>query len=207
MAVYVVALENMRAGEVLNGVADNITKAAVRAINRTTERGRAEASREIRSQVKFSAAYLSDAEGRLSVTKFASPGSLQGTITGRDRATSLARFVQGATRPNKAGVRVAVSANGGARYMRRAFLVRLRSGNADINTKNNMGLAIRLKDGESIRNKNVTLMKKSGLYLLFGPAVDQVLGGNRGVASKITPELADQLEAEFFRQLALLEGK
>lgn len=204
-SIYVVALQNMRAGEVIDGVADNIATAAVRAINRTTERGRAEASREIRKQVKFSAAYLSDAQGRLTITKFASPGSLQGTITGRDRPTSLARFVQGSPRPNKPGVQVAVSGNGAARFMRRAFLIKLRAGNSDINTKNNMGLAIRLKDGERLKNKNVTLMKKSGLYLLYGPSVDQILGGPRGVAAGMTPKLAEQLEEEFFRQLELLE--
>lgn len=177
--------------------------AAARAINKTTFRGRAAAARYIREQVAFPAGYVSQANKRLFVSRTATEGSLEGAITARGRATSLARFVRG-TPAKGQGVTVVV-APGRARTMRRAFVVRLRAGTADLDTKSNMGLAMRLRPGETLSNKRELRKLTNGLYLLYGPSVDQVFrardGG--GVAEDIAPELADFMEREFLRLLEL----
>lgn len=206
MAVYIVESAGIRAAQLIEDLPANIQAATRMAINDTADRGRTMIARGVLQQVNFPASYLNPSQDRLVVTKRATDQSLMATITGRDRPTSLARFVQGSVGgAKKAGVAVSVSARAGAKYMRRAFLVRLRRGSADINTKNNMGLAIRLKPGESIQNKNVTLMKKSGLYLLYGPSVNQVMGGQNGVASEVQPRLVTMLESRFEYHLGRLE--
>ena len=74
--------------------------------------------------------------------------------------------------------------------------MRLRAGTADIETKSNLGLALRLRPGESVLNKRQMVQVSGNLYLLYGPSVDQVF---RSVAEDIAPEATDILEAEFLR--------
>ena len=82
----------------------------------------------------------------------------------------------------------------------RAFLVPLRSGADGLGNK---GLAIRLKDGDRLRNKVRQVQLSRGLYLLYGPSVDQAFLNNagKGVASDMSPEVLDRLEEEFLRLL------
>lgn len=181
--------------EVINSVEEippQVLRLARMAINTTTRKARTLASREMRKQVNFTAGYLSDKGGRLSISQFAQENQLEARIRGRFRPTSLARFAGAQTRR---GVRVSVSP-GASRVMGRAFFMRLRAGNADIDTKSNQGLAIRLKPGEAIANKRKMLQVAGNLYLLYGPSVDQVF---RSVSEEIAPESADMLEAEFLR--------
>jgi hypothetical protein len=195
---YAVYVDGLAALNSMTDVKDNIRLSAVRAINKTSERARAQSAREIRKQVNFPASYLQPSAGRLLVTKQASGNDLESVITGRQRATSLARFAAGS--PAKgAGVRVEV-APGRAKYMRRAFLIKLPQGKASVDTKFNMGLAIRLRPGESLQNKKKAVKMEKGLYLLFGPSVDQVF---RTVSEDIAPETASFLEGEFLRLLEL----
>lgn len=64
-------------------------------------------------------------------------------------------------------------------------------------TQHNMGLAIRLKPGESLRNKTGKLTRLApNVYLLYGPSVDQVF---RTISSEMTDEVADYLQQEFSR--------
>ena len=61
------------------------------------------------------------------------------------------------------------------------------------------------RPGETLANKrNVRRMEK-GLYLLYGPSVDQVFraADGSGVATDKAPVLANQLEREFLRLLEL----
>lgn len=195
---YAVYVDGLAALNSMSDVTDNIRLSAVRAINKTSERARAQSAREIRRQVNFPAAYLQPSAGRLLVTKQASGNDLESRITGRQRATSLARFAAGSP-ARGAGVRVEV-APGRAKYMRRAFLIKLPAGKASIDTKFNMGLAIRLRPGESLQNKKKAVKMEKGLYLLYGPSVDQVF---RTVSEEIAPETASFLEGEFLRLLEL----
>jgi hypothetical protein len=151
----------------------------------------------MRMQVAFSASYLSGQGGRLSITKRARRGSLESVITGRHRPTSLARFATNARRSRVPGARVEVKP-GLATFLPRAFFVNLRSGNTD--TKNNVGLAIRLPDGQRPDRAYKPTQLGKNLWLLYGPSIDQVFDD---VATDISPGTVDQLEAEFLRLMGL----
>lgn len=192
---YVVAVEGLSESIAdINALPSNVVRFARMAINTTTRKSRTLASRKIRDQVSFTATYLSDKNGRLSITKHASESDLEARITGRSRPTSLARFATGSSRN---GVRVRVKP-GSSQTMGRAFFLKLRAGNAPIETKSNQGLAIRLKPGEVIANKRRMLKVAGNLYLLYGPSVDQVFAN---VAEDIAPDATDILEGEFLRLL------
>lgn len=180
-------------------------RAAVQAINKVARDARAQAARLIREQVNLPARYVSPAQKRLYVSKQAQGSSLEARITAQGRASSLAQFVTGPARPGKAGVYVEVQP-GKARFMRRAFLIRLPQGTSPVtDTKFNLGLAIRLRPGERLENKVSARRVEKGLYVLYGPSVNQVFraNDNSGVANDIAPDTAARLEAEFLRLLGV----
>lgn len=174
-----------------------IAQAASRAINRTTERFRAASARMIRSQVAFPPSYLAPSNNRLTIDKHAKAEDLSAYIRGRHRPTSLARFATTARAGGARGARVTVQP-GLARFLPRAFFIPLRSGNTD--TKNNVGLAIRLPAGQVPKIAFKPTLIGKGLWLLYGPSVDQVFDD---VADEVGPEAADYLGEEFFRQMRL----
>lgn len=196
---FVVAAEGLADSRPLEAMPRNILLACQRAVNRTAERAATASRRGIREQVNFAAQYLTgtDSSGRqrLGITKRASTDNLEAVITGRHRPISLARFIVGNPSPGKAGVQVSV-APGFARMMRRAFVIRLPAGKSDLETKSNLGLAIRLRPGEEIHNKRVMLRLSGNLYLLYGPSVDQVFATVRG---DVAPNAEQFLGAEFVR--------
>jgi hypothetical protein len=195
---YALAIDGIKALQGIEQLPDAIILAAQQAVNKTTDRARAAASRDIRLQVNFPASYLADSAGRLSVIKRASRGDLTSIIQGTDRPTSLARFSTGS--PGR-GRSVSVQVKPGqTEVLKRAFLIRLRSGTADLDTRSNLGLAIRLKPGERIQNKRAMIQLAGNLYLLYGPSVSQVFSG---VAQDISPDMADFLDAEFNRLMEL----
>lgn len=204
---YAVFVEGITDLKEFDGLRDEIKLWAAQSINRTAERGRTMAARDIRDQVNFPASYVSPAQKRLYVSKKAQRSDLEARIAARTRATSLARFVSGQMQLRKQGVRVEI-APGKARFMKRAFLVRLRAGNAALDTRSNLGLAIRLRPGEQLRNKSDVRRLDRGLYLLYGPSVDQVFRARdgSGVAEDISPDLAEMMETEFLRLVELRNG-
>ena len=119
--------------------------------------------------------------------------STSAIITGRQRPTSLARFASNARIGQQRGARVEVRP-GSARFLPRAFFIPLRSGNVD--TKNNVGLAIRLPAGQMPSRAYKPQPLGRGLWLLYGPSIDQVFDD---VANDIAPETADFLGAECLR--------
>lgn len=186
---YLVVVEGLASLQDIENLDESILRAARNAINKTADRTRTSSDREIREQIAFPARYI---QQRLTVSKRASGTSLQATISGRDRPTSLARFVRNRNQtPGKAGVTVQVSATATKR-MNRAFLMKLNNGN--------LGLAMRLKEGERLANKKHMVKVGAGLYLLYGPSVDQafqtVIPGQEETA-------ADYLEQEFLRLMEL----
>lgn len=179
------------------GLSDDIKWAAQRAINRTVDWTRTLAAKKILEQINFPPSYLNPQKKRLVVAKRASADDLEATIVARHAATSLARFVVGNP---KRGSGVSVSVKPGmARYMRKAFLIRLPAGK-NVESKGNQGLAIRLKPGEVVRNKNQPRKIASGLYVLYGPSVDQVF---RTVREDVAEPSSDHFEKEFLRLLKL----
>lgn len=194
MNEYIVAVNGLEALDDIESLEPRLVRAAQQAINRTARDRRASGAREITEQVAFPARYLSPSQGRLSVSAFASPRNLEAEITGRDRPTSLARYAS--NRNPKAsrqagGVTVTVKP-GNPVFMKGAFIMQLRN--------NNLGLALRLSKGDALRNRKYAKQVASGLYLLYGPSVNQVW---RGVAEDGVNETADALEREFLRLLEL----
>lgn len=200
---FVVAIEGFAETRPLESLPKDILLAAQRAVNRTADRTATRGRDKVREEVNFMARYLTgvDSSGnqRLGVSKKASDGDLEAVITGRQRPTSLARFLVGGKTPGKAGLSVQV-APGFARYMRRAFVIQLPAGRGGIETQNNLGLAIRLRADEVIHNKRVMRSMGGGLYLLYGPDVSQVFNT---VREDISPEAADFLAGEFTRLMEL----
>lgn len=193
---YAIVVEGFQAA--LRGLAeipDNMKLAMVRAVNETVEHARAVGAKKIRQQINLPASYLSGPSSRLAITKKATRSDIEGVITGRHRPTSLARFTSAGAAGTRKGVSVQVKP-GFARFMRRAFLIRLRAGNELTDTRFNLGLALRLKPGERIQNKREMVQIDSNLYLLYGPSVDQVFSD---VAGEISPAIEDYLESEFLR--------
>ena len=206
MSEFAVFLDGLEV-DLLKGL-DNESrrKATVMAINKIARDARAQAAKMIRQEVNFPAKYVSPAQKRLYVSKQATGGNLEARITAQGRATSLAQFVKGAPRPGKPGVYVEV-APGKARMMKRAFLIRLPQGSSPVtDTKFNLGLAIRLRPGESLANKVSARRVEKGLYVLYGPSVNQVFRANDGdgIANEMVPDVAAKLEAEFRRLLGVL---
>ncbi len=77
--------------------------------------------------------------------------------------------------------------------------MRLRRGSSVVSAENtNIGLAIRLKEGERVKNKNSMVPVGSNLYLLYGPSVGQVY---RTVAEATSEEVSLQLANRFAHYL------
>ena len=201
MADYeIVSIGGLKAIQDLENLPHDIQVAISRALNATLKTTRVEAGKRISRQVNFTQRYLTNGD-RLGVRKFSTPNKLEGVIGGRDRATSLARFATSST-VNKKGVTVEVKP-GSAKFMRRAFLVRLPQGKALTETKFNLGLAIRLKPGETINNKKNFIKLQGNLYLLFGPSVGQVFNE---VRNDVSAPALDFFEDEFIRLMELNNG-
>jgi len=202
MLQFVVAVEGIETLREIRELGPKIKFSAVQAINKVARDQRAEAARRITDQINVPKSYVSPAGGRLVVSQQAQRTSLEARITARGRPTSLARFSRGT--PGKAGVTVEVKP-GQSSFMRRAFLIRLPQGSALTDTRFNLGLAIRLRPGERLQNKVRQVKLDNGLYLLYGPSVQQVFLDNqgRGVADDLAEPTADYLEAEFARLLAI----
>lgn len=201
MTAYLVAVEGLDAITSLDEIPAKVRRAARAAVNKATDRARTASAREIRQQINFPARYLDPSEGRLFVSQKATNNNLEAKITGRLRPTSLARFARGNPQPGDgAGVAVQVSAGGATRNLPRAFVIRLRAGSAALDTKSNLGLAIRTKNGEPPRGAYKPTKLGQNLWLLYGPSVAQVF---KSVRSDVAPDTADFLEKEFLRLMDL----
>lgn len=176
-----------------------VEPAAADALNDGAVLARKLGSQEIRRRINFKAPYLDG--GRLVVRRRAKPNDLEAVVTGRDRPTSLARFAQGTPTfgRQRNAPRVRVRATGASRSIRGGFYLRLRRGSSIIRDENaNVGLAVRLKEGERIKNKNEMVPIGGDVYLLYGPSVGQVY---RSVAEKTTDEVSAQVAQRFAHYL------
>lgn len=210
---YVVAIEGLKDLRFLDDMDQNVLTAAKLAVNDATRFALRQSSREIRRQIKFPAHYLSGANGRLKITRFAKEGDLEAAVGAQRRATSLARFATGNLQvgggKRAAGVRVEVRP-GSARRIKRAFLIKLRSGNSQTDTQFNLGLALRTKNGEKPAGAYKPKSIGKNLWLLYGPSVDAAFinAGSKGggVAQQLSGDIARELEDEFNRQMERLNG-
>lgn len=192
--------------DALNALDPEILRVVRMSVNKGADFGRAEAARQIGRQLNLPARYISGSNGKLTVTSKATSSTLEAKIGARSTPTSLARYSTDrdprASR-KRGGVNLAVKP-GGARFMPRAFLIKLKAGSSSIDTNYNLGLAIRLRPGEQIDNKRIRAKRvESNLYVLYGPSVSQAFinASGSGVAEDITPDILDKMENEFLRLL------
>jgi len=198
MAVYALVVEGLEHLGQFADLPDKVKLDAVRAINKITPSIRAESAARILRQINFPEAYLQPAARRLYVSRLATRGKLEAAITARRRPTSLARFITGPVADKQVGVQVKVKASGKTETLRRAFVVRLKG---DADTRGNFGLAVRLPKGEALRGRSSAVKLAKGLYLLYGPSVQQVFLDNQGegVAADVSPLALDRLADEYQR--------
>lgn len=205
MIEYAVFVQGLSELEDIESLSDRIKLKAAQAINKITRDGRSSIAIQMEHEINFPPGYLSPSKKKLYVKTQATRSRLESIIAASGSPTSLARFVQGNPRPGaRGGVTTLVGKK--PKTMRRAFLMRLRAGSGPITDERfNLGLAIRLAPGETLANKRFSRRIASGLYLLYGPSVDQVFLGREGtgVAAEQAPDLADKLENEFFRLMEL----
>lgn len=177
-------------------------KAASIAINQTMKRGGMRLIKdEMLDMIAFPEGYLGDA--RLGITKYATENDLMGIITGRQQPTSLARFADPSTPIgsfNGGGVKVTIK-KGQQRFLRNAWLVKLKRGETKSPDNFNIGLAVRVNQGESIGgkySKHKSWLVPGTIALLYGPSVDQIF---RDVAQDRGADILNLVGAEFTRQL------
>lgn len=184
-------------------------QAARLAINSTARFGARLASKRVRAQVAFARNYIGaagDSSSKLRVKQYARTGDLSAVIAAADRPTSLARFATGTPTFGKRAKhgrapRVKVKSAGGTAQLKRGFFVKLNRGATITEDQFNIGLAIRLKKGESLQATQKASPLGGGAYLLYGPSVAQVFDT---VRDDITPEVADFSAYEFARQFRRL---
>lgn len=188
---YGIAIEGIDGIADIDQLPDQVLTAARQAVNRTVDRARTMSAQAIRLQVAFPATYLNPSEGRLAVTQYATGFDLTARIKARFDATSLARFVVGPKKPwARGGLQVQVKP-GQVKFMPRAFIFPLKNGN--------IGMAARTNGAPppaAFRPKPLG----GGLWLLYGPSVNQVFSG---VREEIAPVAADFMQAEFLRLMDL----
>ena len=174
---------------------DTVSRAASMAINKVAGgTGLTMLRKQVYDEINFPNGYL-DKE-RLGQRRWATPSKLEATVSGRDRPTSLARFAPGQTTASSRqarGVRLQVKKGSAGRTMPNAWLMRLRN--------NNIGLAVRLKPGQTLNKRKPAKEIFPNVFLLYGPSVDQVF---RGVAADKSDAIADMLENEFLRNVVRL---
>lgn len=190
--------------EYLRQYGPKATEAAQYAVNDAADFARRLGVVEIRKQVNLKARYLTgggNQKARLAVTRRARSSDLEAIVTGRDRPTSLARYSPSAKTVGRrrTPIRVKVSASGAGGTFKNAFFMRLPRGSAAVTEENsNLGLAVRLKPGERVRNKREMVPFGGGLYLLYGPSVGQVY---RSVSVDTLDRVNDQLQDRFAHQI------
>lgn len=191
--------------EFLRDAPETTRKAASIAMNEVIGgSGLARYRRAITDQVNLPPSYVNDS--RFGVDQRATPDNLVTSLIARQRPTSLARFASGGAIGGKGGVSVRVKKQGSPSFMKSAFLVRLKAGTAAIADNFNVGLAIRLKPGQTLNKKDASRMVhlEANVVLLYGPSIDQIL--NNSVIEAETPEVIDATATEFYRQFARLSN-
>lgn len=205
MSVNIISVGDKKILEYFRMFPERAALAMQMAINTVTTRsGMSLAKKSMLNEIAFPSGYLN--ADRLKVTKKATKTNLEATITGRKRATSLARFVTSGTVVNsrrREGLSVRVK-RGKTTYLKNAFLVRLNKGASLSEDNFNVGLAVRLSAGESLANKrsqHKSWLVPNKVALLYAPSVDQVFSS---VADKVGPKIADMVATEFFRNFGRL---
>lgn len=190
--MFVIALDNVNETD-LKDQSDRIDRIMAMVVNRAAERGRAWIAADMKKQVNFPTHYLSKSGRRLTMLGYATPEDPERSIIGRREPTSLARFVTGTVAKGKP-VHVQVK-SAQTRTIKNAFVINLRN--------NNKGLAMRLPNGQRPEAAYRPRRLASGLWLLYGPSVDQVFRGILQQEDQSYHQTENFLRSEFLRLLEL----
>lgn len=181
-------------------------KALRLAVNAASLHGARMAKKQMLAEVNRTSAYIGNPKNinaKLAIVKTARAGDLESIVRAQHRPASLAGFSDSPVsfgRP-KAPIRVRVGRSKTVE-MKRAFFIRLKRGAALSEDNYNLGIAMRLKPGEKVNNKNVHVSGNSRYAVLYGPSVEQMF--NR-ITPEITDEVLDYAEREFLRQFERLK--
>lgn len=202
---FILVIDGLKELNSIDDLPKDIVNSARIAVNEATVRGRTMMALDVLKQVNLPSDYVAPRNKRLYVSEKATNSTLEGVITARSRPTSLARFAKENTpgRPS-GGIRVEVQ-RGVTRTLPGAFLIRLRSGSTLTDTKNNMGLAVRTRDGRPPPGYKPARLGDN-LWLLYGPSVQQVVFSETnqgGSATDLAPDIIEIMSNEFFRQMDL----
>lgn len=178
-------------------------RAGTTATNDAAAHALALARRAVRQDANLTASYINDPD-KLRVARKAGRVSGEAVVLANARPISLARYApagQGFGRQR--GVTVRVKRGGASKHMRKAFLIPLKQGSHSVDTGAgvyNRGLALRLPEGQTIKNKRVAKKLKGGgnTWLLYGPSVHQIF---RQSLPEVAAETSDYFERRFFYQL------
>jgi hypothetical protein len=182
---------------------ERAAQASVLAVSAALNFGYAESSRQIRSQLNLPQSYIGSAASgnRLKIKQRPVPGNPLGVIAASPKPVSLARFALDRTLGGRKGVSVQVKP-GSTRRIGSAFLLKLKSGRQISEDQFNIGLAIRLKPGQTVFNKKKLRQLSpddADLYLVYGPSVDQAF---KSVRSQVEPQISAYMQKEFLRQFS-----
>lgn len=178
-------------------------RAGTLATNDTAAHALALARRAVRTDANLTASYINDPD-KLRIAKRAGGASGEAVVLANARPISLARYAPKMQAFGKQkGVTVKVKRGAAGKHMPRAFLIPLRRGNQDVDVGMgvyNKGLALRLPEGQTIRNKRVAKKLKGGgnTYLLYGPSIHQIF---RQSLPKIADDTANYFERRFLYQI------
>lgn len=191
-------LDPLRAwGRQIEQLGEKGDRAAARALNAGAQFAVREGARDIASELNLTQQYVKSG-ARLGVSGRASAGNLEAKVTGRDRPTSLARFSSSAQAfgRQKLSPTVSVARGSPGRRIPGSFFMRLRKGNSG--ELGNVGLAVRVKPGESVPGKRVQpKASKSGLAMLYGPSVGQAF---RSAAPRAAGPTSDKVVQSLLRE-------
>lgn len=179
----------------------DISPKASMAVNDALAWARTRAATLMLKEVDWPSSYLNPGEGRFTIAEYSTPSTLEGKIKGRDRPTSLARFVRSGTGKAGSPLSLAVKRGGSPTVFKHAFLMRLRSGNSG--ATGNMGLAYRTKDGKPPSGAWKPKQIGKNLFLLYGPSVDQVFRNVLDRDREFIDQVTTHLDLEFRRLLGV----
>lgn len=186
--------------EILPGQTREAARIAINDVAR--QEGRKLIIDRMNQEVAFPAGYVD--QTRLQLKQLATNSRLEAMIEARQRPTSLARFSSGGVlRARNQNIRIQVKRGGGGRTTTRAFLIPLRSGRSLTLDNYNIGLAVRVEDGQTITRSRAAVRIFPNVYLLYGPSVDQVF---QTVADDLNSPIGDLVVREFNRQFDRLAG-
>ena len=186
----VVAISGIKALDSVADLDQRVVDAARMAVNAAVKKGRILAARSMEKQIHFPPGYLTSDRGRLSIAKLAMASDLEARLRGRDRPTSLARFIVGGAKVGRGQKGVSVEVDPGmVKFMSSAFAIKLRN--------DNIGLAYR---GKEPPKSHGAKQLGPNLWLLYGPSVDQVFNRTR---EYVRDDIEEFMNDEFNRLLEL----